>query len=111
MVHTCTVFDVCCSTVVTNSNRHHGTECRKTNMHDIPVSQTVPSNPTAQVHVYLFTRSVHVPPCLQGRLAHSSISGKIVNGNVYLYVNVFYRLLICDYLFLDIDYNLTVTHT
>jgi len=46
-----------------------------TNMHDLPVPHVVPSYPLAQVHMYLFTRSVQVPPCWQGWLTHSSMSG------------------------------------
>ena len=42
---------------------------------NLPVSQAIPMYPLAHVHVYLFTWSLQMPPCLQGKLAHSSMSG------------------------------------
>ena len=38
------------------------------------VVHVVPVYPAAQVHVYLFTPSLHFPPFLHGLLAHSLIS-------------------------------------
>ena len=45
-----------------------------------PVWQFVPSQPSAQLHVYCPSRSVQRPPCWQGELRHSSISeNKAIN--------------------------------
>ena len=52
-------------------------------MYDLPVSQTVPTYPSTQVQVYLFTWSMHFPPCRQGRLAHSLTSRMKTNSSMY----------------------------
>lgn len=43
-----------------------------------PISHNGPDNPWGQVHVNPFTRSLHVPPFLHGKLAHSLISEEII---------------------------------
>ena len=40
----------------------------------LPVSQLVPIKPAAQVHVYWFTKLLHVPPFRHGLLLHSFMS-------------------------------------
>lgn len=44
-----------------------------------PISHNGPDNPWGQVHVNPFTRSLHVPPFLHGKLAHSLISEENYN--------------------------------
>lgn len=44
-----------------------------------PISHNGPDNPLGQVHVNPFTRSLHVPPLLHGKLAHSLIPGENYN--------------------------------
>ena len=46
----------------------------KTPKQDLPVSQLEPSYPMLQEHVYFSNLSVHIPPFLQGMLAHLSNS-------------------------------------
>lgn len=41
---------------------------------DVPCWQFCPIYPSGHWHVYLFTWSLHVPPCWHGLLPHSSIS-------------------------------------
>ena len=41
---------------------------------DLLVSQFVPAYPGTQLHVYSFTKSLHVAPFKQGLVAHSLIS-------------------------------------
>lgn len=47
-----------------------------------PISHNGPDNPWGQVHVNPFTRSLHVPPFLHGKLAHSLISEENYNIHV-----------------------------
>ena len=61
----------------------HGRECRKTPKQDLPVSQLEPSYPMLQEHVYFSNMSVHIPPFLQGMLAHLSNSRiKLTNDEI-----------------------------
>ena len=48
----------------------------------LPVSQSLPVYPFAQVQTYEFSWSVQVPPFLHGRLAQSSISGMKITDTV-----------------------------
>ena len=58
-------------------------------MYDLPLSQSVPTYPKSQVHVYLFTSSKHFPPCRQGRLAHSLKSRMKTKSSVYCEISSF----------------------
>ena len=59
-------------------------------MYDLPVSQTVPTYPTTQVHMYLFTWSKHSPPCRQGRLAHSLTSRMNTKSSVHCDISIYF---------------------
>ena len=65
----------------------------------IPVSQSVPVNPSAQTHVYPLALSIHVAPFWQGLLLHSFASehtehiqviSTTIAQSFYMYIIIYY---------------------
>jgi hypothetical protein len=56
----------------------------------IPVSQLYPVYPGWHVHVYMLTLSLHLPPFLQGELAHSVMSAIQAEHSQLKYIGFWY---------------------